>query len=68
VLKRAVVLFQTELAQAKKRVRGAVLRREAKHLPERVAAVFVVVERVIRGSAVPLAFDVSRPQLQRFVV
>ena len=68
VLERAVVVLQAELAQAEKCVAGAVLRRERDHLPERVAASRIVVERVVRRAVIPVAFDVAGLELDRFGV
>ena len=65
VLQRAVVLLQAELAEAEKRVRRAVLRRQLRHAPEGVAALRELVELVVRGTLIPVALRVVRPQLHR---
>ena len=65
VLERPVVLLQPEFAQPEKRVGGAVLRREAKHAPERVAALRVIVERVVGRALIPEALHVVGLQFDR---
>ena len=65
VLERPVVLLQPELAQPQKRVGGAVLRRQRDHAPERVAALRVIVERVVGRALIPEALHVIGLQLDR---
>ena len=68
VLQRPVVLLQAELAQAEKGIGGAVPGREPHDFAKRVAAMRLVVERVVRSALIPIAFDVVRLELDRFAV
>ena len=68
MLQRAVVVLEAELAQTEERERAAVLRRQAGHAPERVAAFGKFLERVIRRALVPVALDEVGPELHRLGV
>jgi hypothetical protein len=68
VLKRPVVFLEPELAEAEKRVGGAVRRGQAGDLAESFLAVREVILRVIPRAQIPVAFDVVRLDLDHFGV